>query len=87
MRLPARGYDIHHVVEKTPARNEGFPQELIEGLVRVPTLKHWQITGWYSRINEDYGYQAPRDYLRNKSWEERVKVGRRALIQHGVLKP
>jgi hypothetical protein len=78
------------MVEKTPARNEGFPQELIEGrenLVRIPTLKHWQINGWYSRRNDEYGDLSPRDYLRNKTWEEKVKVGKHALVEHGVLKP
>jgi hypothetical protein len=88
--LPARGYDIHHVVEKTPARNEGFSQDLIEGrenLVRIPTLKHWQITGWYGKKNEKFDGLTPRDYLRGKSWEERVKVGKEALTKYGILKP
>lgn len=88
--LPARGYDIHHVVEKTPARKEGFPQDLIEGrdnLVRIPTLKHWQINGWYSTKNEKFDGLTPREYLRGKSWEERVNVGKKALSEHGVLKP
>jgi hypothetical protein len=35
-------------------------------LVRIPTLKHWQITGWYMTPSEDYGGLSPRSYLRGK---------------------
>jgi hypothetical protein len=45
---PEKGYDVHHIVEQTPAAREGHPREDIDGpdnLVRVPTLKHWEITG------------------------------------------
>ncbi len=40
---PAKGYDIHHIVEQTPAEKEGFGRDIIDGpdnLVRIPTLKH-----------------------------------------------
>lgn len=87
---PARGYEKHHIVEQTPARSEGFSTELIEGsdnLVRIPTLKHWEITGWFATKSERFGGQAPREYLRGKSWEERMRVGREALVERGVLKP
>lgn len=46
---PAKGYDIHHVVEQTPAAQHGFSRSLIDAtdnLVRIPTLKHWEITAW-----------------------------------------
>jgi hypothetical protein len=87
---PQIGYDIHHIVEQTPARKEGFSDDIIDGadnLVRIPTLKHWQINGWYGRKNDKYGGLSPRDYLRGKSWEERMRVGKEALMQFGVLKP
>ena len=87
---PARGYDIHHIVEQTQAEQDGFSRSLIdspENLVRIPTLKHWQITGWYMTPNEDYGGMSPRSYLRGKDWSERVRVGHDALVDHGVLKP
>jgi hypothetical protein len=58
-----------------------------ENLVRVPTQKHWQITGWYLTRNKLFGGLSPRAYLRGKSWEERQRVGRMALIEFGVLKP
>jgi hypothetical protein len=86
----ATGYDIHHIVEQTPAQQDGFPRSSIDApdnLVRIPTLKHWQITGWYTTKNKNYGGVSPRAYLRGKDWAGRVKVGRDALIEYGVLRP
>ena len=88
---PQPGYQIHHIVEQTPARNEGYPNSQIEApenLVRISTLKHWQIPRWYSKPNPSpkFGGKSPRDYLRGKSWAERVEVGHQALIDFGVLK-
>lgn len=37
--------------------------------------------------NERYGGLSPREYLSDKDWDERAKVGREALILFGVLKP
>jgi hypothetical protein len=87
---PQVGYDIHHVVEQTPARDSGFPDSKIDGpdnLVRIPTLKHRQITAWFQTRNEKYDGLSPRDYLRDKGWDERRRVGIEALIKFGVLKP
>jgi len=87
---PAKGYDTHHIAEQTPAEKDGFSRDLIDGpdnLVRIPTLKHWQITGWFGIKRKDLGNKSPREYLRGKSWEERRKMGLEALIEHGVLKP
>jgi hypothetical protein len=87
---PAKGYDIHHIAEKTSARKAGYPRYMIggaENLVRIPTLKHWQITGWYMTANDDFAGLSPREYLQNKNWNERMRVGRQALEKYGVLKP
>ena len=87
---PKPGYDIHHIVEKDSAKQDGFAPSVInapENLVLIPRFKHWEITGWYMTGNEDYGGLSPRDYLRGKDWDERTRVGLRALIRHGVLKP
>lgn len=84
------GYNVHHVVEQTPAEQDGFPRSLIDGpgnLVRIPTLKHWEITGWYMMPNKDYDGVSPRAYLRGKSWDERTRVGIDALVKYRVLKP
>jgi hypothetical protein len=83
-------YNDHHLVEQTAAEDDGFPRSMIdapENVVRIPTLKHWLITGWYQTPNPDFGWLSPRQYLQGKDWEERVRVGKQALIQFGVLKP
>jgi len=87
---PKDGYQVHHIVEQTPARDEKFPEELIEGAdnkVLIPTLKHRDIGGWYSTPNINFGWLSPRDYLRGKDWDKRRKVGIEALIRFGVLTP
>jgi hypothetical protein len=86
---PAKGYDIHHIVEQNPARGAGFSESQIESpenRVRISTLKHWEMNGWYSTPNNDFGGLSPRLYLRDKDWAERVRVGREALVRFGVLK-
>lgn len=86
---PASGYDIHHIVEQTPARNAGFPESMInapENRVRIPRIKHWQINSWYGTKNEDFDGLSPREYLRDKDWKERFRIGLDALIEHEVLK-
>jgi hypothetical protein len=90
-RLPSSEYyNDHHIVEQAPAERDGFPRSEIDApsnVVRIPTLRHWQINGWYGRPNKDFGGLSPREYLRGKSWDERVRVGRDALVKFGVLKP
>jgi hypothetical protein len=84
------GYNIHHIVEWKSAKDDGFPESMYdapENLVRMPTLTHWLITGWYMTKNDEFGGVSPRDYLRGKSWDERVRVGKIALILYGVLEP
>lgn len=57
---PTPGYEIHHIVEQTPARQDGFSEEQInspQNLVLIPTYKHWEITAWFARGNKDFdGY-------------------------------
>ncbi|MFN3659574.1 MAG: hypothetical protein ACK4UO_20190 [Pseudolabrys sp.] len=84
------GYQDHHIVEQTQAARDGYPRRMIDGrdnVVRIPTMKHEDINGWYQRANRGYDGMSPRDYLANKGWEERRAVGLKALIDHGVLKP
>ena len=87
---PQDGYQIHHVVEQSQAADEGYSKEQVESpenRVRISTLKHWEINGWYGRPNPDYGGLSPRQYLSGKSWAVKTQVGRQALIDAGVLKP
>jgi hypothetical protein len=86
---PRPGSDIHHIVEKTSAEEDGFPKWMIHGpenLVRIPRFKHWEITSWYMTKNKNYNGLSPREYLRGKDWDERTKIGFEALVRHGVLK-
>jgi hypothetical protein len=79
-----------HIVEQTAAERFGFVRGQVndpENLVRVPRLKHYEITGWYMDRNDDFGNLSPRDYLSDKSWEERRRVGLDAEVRFRVLKP
>jgi hypothetical protein len=87
---PKSGYDIHHIVERSSAAEDGFPRSMIdapENLVRIPRFKHWEITTWYATESWEFGRKSPREFLRGKDWTERLKIGLEALIHHGVLKP
>jgi hypothetical protein len=86
---PKTGYDIHHIVEQTPGRRDGYPETWInspENTVRIPRFKHWEINRWYSKGNDEFGGLSPREYLRGKTWKERYDMGLRALRAAGVLK-
>ena len=79
------GYQDHHIVEQTSARARGYSEDLIEGrdnVVRIPTMKHEDINGWYQRPNREYENMSPREYLRDKGWDER-RGGLDALKRHG----
>lgn len=85
---PRKGYDIHHIVEQGPARQDGFSESKIQSRsnkVRIPRFKHWEINGWFGQKNERFGGLSPRDYLKGKSWEERYLIGLDALKDQGVL--
>lgn len=87
---PTPGYDIHHIVEQTPAERDGFSREVIDSpdnMVRVPRLKHQEINSWYQTKNDEFDGVSPREYLSGRSWEVRRSVGLDALRKHGVLKP
>jgi hypothetical protein len=86
---PRPGYDIHHIVERVSAAEDGSESDKIdapENLVRIPRWKHWAINSWYQTKKEAYGFLSPREYLRGKSWDVRMRVGHDALIDVGVLK-
>jgi hypothetical protein len=54
--------------------------------VRIPLLKHIDISAWYSKGTDEFGGLSPRDYLRNKDWDEQMRVGLDRLRRHKVLK-
>jgi len=79
---PKPGYDVHHIVEQTEAERFGFMRsetEHPENLVRIPRLQHYRITGWYMQANDKFDRLSPREYLQDKDWEERYRVGLEAL--------
>ncbi len=84
---PQPGYDVHHVVEggTTLDASEAARINSSDNEVLIPTLKHWELNGWYARKSADFGGLSPRDYLIGKSWEERLRVGLLGLRRIGVL--
>jgi hypothetical protein len=57
-RTSRPGHDIHHIVEQSSARQDGFSEEEInspENLVSIPTYRHWDINRWYSKPNDQFG--------------------------------
>jgi hypothetical protein len=77
-------------VERTPALKSGISRDLVDGpdnLVRIPTLKHWELNGWFERRHAAYGWLTPRQYLSDKAFSERRAVGLQGLIETGILTP
>ena len=85
---PQPGYDVHHVVERASAQdaNEAARVNSPDNEVLIPTLKHWELNGWYAKQNDRFGNMSPRNYLKGKSWAERQRVGLIGLREIGVLK-
>jgi hypothetical protein len=83
------GYEDHHIVGQFAQNRLQFGNDLIdspENKVRLPTAKHRDINGWYSRSSDDYDGLSPRDYLRGKSWDEQMREGLKIMRDKGVLK-
>jgi hypothetical protein len=83
------GYQDHHIVGQFTQNRLQFGDTRIdspENNVRIPTLKHLEINGWYSRPNDRFGGLSPRDYLRGKNWDEQLSIGMEVLRDQGVLK-
>jgi hypothetical protein len=85
------GYHDHHIVEEAAARSAGDPESLIQGrdnLVRIPVLKHIDITSYYStKVEQPDGTMLSwRDQLKNEDFETRRQFGLDVLRKRGVLK-
>ena len=49
-----RGYDVHHIVERASARDDNYPDAVInwaDNLVLIPRYRHWQINSWFETPN------------------------------------
>jgi hypothetical protein len=57
-----------------------------ENLVRIPTLKHWELNKWFETRNRDYGWLTQREYVVGKDKDVRFDVGLAGLRAVGVLK-
>jgi hypothetical protein len=80
------GYHDHHIVGQHAQNREQFGDSMIDSrqnLVRIPLLN---ISAWYSKGNENFGGVSPRDYLRDKDWDEQMRVGLDRLRKEKVLK-
>ena len=83
------GYHDHHIVGQHAENRARFGDSMIdsrENKVRIPLLKHIDISAWYSKGNDEFGGLSPRDYLRDKDWDEQMRVGLDRLRKHEVLK-
>ncbi len=88
-RLPSEpGYQTHHIVGQFRQNRLQFGDGLIysrENEVRIPVVKHMDISRFYSTPNKYYNGLSPRDYLRGKSWDEQMREGLKILRDNGVL--
>ena len=89
---PRSGTEVHHNVELAAAKDAGYPKSLYDGpdnLLRIPKQKHQQISNWMQTNNLDdkrFGGRSPREWLSNKTWEERREFGLEVLEKFKVLK-
>ncbi len=84
-----KGYDIHHIVERASGIKGNIPVSWLDGpenLVRIPTLKHWELNKWFETRIRDYGWLTPREYVVGKDKDVRFDVGLAGLRAVGVLK-
>jgi hypothetical protein len=83
------GYHDHHIVGQHAENRARFGDGVIdsrENLVRIPVLKHIDISAWYQTGNKDFRGLSPRDYLRDRDWDEQMRVGLDLLRDRKVLK-
>lgn len=85
------GYHKHHIAEEAAARDAGFSESMIQGrdnLVRIPILKHIDITRYYAtrELQPDGRRLSPREMLKDKNFETRRQFGLDVLRRYGVLR-
>ena len=89
--VPRAGTEVHHHrMEQHVSKQRKITQREIDApgnRVRIPILKHYEITEWYRQPNKKFGGRSPRQYLADKPPEEHERVGLEALLLFRVLKP
>jgi hypothetical protein len=91
LQEPIGRYHDHHIAKEAAARDAGDPESLIQGRdnrVRIPVLKHIEITRYYStKVEQEDGTRiSPRDRLKGTDFETRREFGLGILRKYGVLK-
>jgi hypothetical protein len=82
------GYHDHHIVNQHQYNRDRFGDARIEqraNVVRIPQLKHIELSRWYATKNPDYGGKSPQEVLRDMSWEEQTWIGLERLRHFKVL--
>ena len=89
--VPRAGTELHHhKMEQHVSKNRGLTQREIDApgnRVRIPTLKHREISDWYRKPSAEFGGLTPRQYLADKPAEVHERIGIKAMIIFKVLKP
>lgn len=86
---PSRpGYHDHHIVEQGSQNSDVDPSRLQndDNIVRIPEYKHIEINRYYQTPNDDFGGLTPREYLKGKSYQEKLDCGLDVLRKFGVMK-
>jgi hypothetical protein len=82
------GYENHHIVNQHLYNRNKFGDARIEApanVVRIPKLKHIELSRWYAKANPQYGGRSPQQALRDMSWEEQTSIGIERLRYFKVL--
>ena len=91
VHVPRAGTELHHYkMEQHVSKLRNIKQSEIDApgnRVRIPVLKHRQISDWYRTSNEEFGWLTPRQYLVDKPPEVHERIGLEAMIIFKVLKP
>ncbi|WP_338185877.1 hypothetical protein [Jatrophihabitans sp.] len=91
VNVPRAGTELHHhKMEQHVSKRRNIEQSEIDApgnRVRIPVLKHREITDWYRQPNPEFGKLTPRQYLADKPPEVHERIGIKALILFKVLKP
>ncbi len=82
------GYENHHIVNQHSGNRAKFGDSRIEApenVVRIPQLKHIELSRWYATKNSRFGGRSPQEALREMSWEEQTRIGLEQLRHFKVL--
>ncbi len=83
------GYENHHIVNQHQYNRNKFGNSRIQSLanvVRIPQLKHIELSRWYATKSPRFGGRSPQEAMRDMSWEEQTRIGLERLRDMKVLK-